>query len=88
MNRAAGIDLGTTFSSIATINDKGEPEIVPNAEGGHLTPSIVFFDGDVVVVGEIAKDNVEVHPEKVAMFVKREMGNHKWYFKYNNKRTH
>jgi len=83
--KAVGIDLGTTFSSIAIVN-KGVPEIIPSAEGTDLTPSVVFFDGDISVVGELAKENVEEFPEKVVMFIKREMGNPHWFYKYNKSR--
>ena len=81
LNKAVGIDLGTTFSCIAIINDEGLPEIIPNAEGNRLTPSVVFFDEGISVVGEIAKENAELHADKVVMFVKREMGNTNWHYK-------
>lgn len=83
---AVGIDLGTTFCSVSIINDDAEPEVVPNAEGSYLTPSVVFFDGDVSVIGELAKENAEEYPEKVVMFIKREMGNSAWFFKHKDKR--
>ena len=83
---AAGIDLGTTYSSLAIVNDHGEPEIITNAEGERLTPSAVFFDADGVVVGDIAKESAVVHPDDVALFTKREMGNPNWFYKYNGKR--
>ena len=83
---AVGIDLGTTYSSLSIVNDHGEPEIVTNAEGERLTPSAVFFDNDVVVVGEIAKESAVTSPDKVIVFSKREMGNPNWFFKYNGNR--
>ena len=49
-----GIDLGTTYSVIAYINDVGRPETIPNAEGDLLTPSVVLFDEDDVIVGREA----------------------------------
>lgn len=53
---AVGIDLGTTFSCIATFND-GEVEVVVNAEGSTITPSVLFVpeDGSDLVVGEFAR---------------------------------
>ena len=42
--RIVGIDLGTTFSSLAMLNAIGKPEIIPNADGYRLTPSAIFFD--------------------------------------------
>lgn len=41
-----GIDLGTTFSSLAVLGKEGEPDIVPDADGERITPSVVFFDPD------------------------------------------
>ena len=38
-----GIDLGTTFSGLAVLDEIGKPEIVPNADGERITPSIIFF---------------------------------------------
>ncbi len=70
-----GIDLGTTYSSVAVIDDQGNHRILPNAEGQYLTPSVVFFEeGGNIVVGEIAKDARADFPESVVEFVKRSMG--------------
>ena len=49
-----GIDLGTTFSVVARLDADGHPETLVNAEGDRLTPSVVLFDGDDVVVGKEA----------------------------------
>ena len=46
----AGIDLGTTFSVVAHLDDLGRPSAVSNSEGDVTTPSVVLFDGDEVVV--------------------------------------
>jgi len=55
MSNIVGIDLGTTFSGLAVLNSIGRPEIVPNADGERITPSVVFFtqeeDGKVLLVG-------------------------------------
>jgi len=51
---AVGIDLGTTFSVIAHLDGTGRPSTIPNAEGDLLTPSVVLFDGENVVVGKEA----------------------------------
>lgn len=83
---AAGIDLGTTYSSLAIVNKHGEPEIVPNAESERLTPSAVFFDEDTIIVGQTARDAAITDPDQVAMFVKRQMGNPHWHFTYDNQR--
>ncbi len=72
--KAVGIDLGTTFSVVAWVNDRGHTEIIRNAEGGILTPSIVLFEDTEVVVGKDARNALGVHPDRVAEFVKRDMG--------------
>ena len=46
MTTITGIDLGTTYSAIASLNGIGRPDIVPNAEGERITPSAIFFDQD------------------------------------------
>ncbi len=72
----AGIDLGTSFSAIAYINEKtNTAEIIPGPEQNRITPSVVLFeDNDTVIVGEIAKQNAVAEPGKVVEFVKRQMG--------------
>lgn len=77
---AIGIDLGTTYSSVAIVNDRGTAELVPNAESERLTPSAVFFDDDVIIVGQDAKDALAKYPDQVVMFVKRQMGNPNWHY--------
>ena len=51
---AVGIDLGTTFSAIAYLDDLGRPQTLINAEGDKLTPSAILFEGDEVIVGKEA----------------------------------
>ena len=69
-----GIDLGTTYSAIAWLNEHGQPEVLENEEGERTTPSVVLFDGDDIVVGRDAKDNLVAYPGQTAEFVKRFMG--------------
>jgi len=83
---AIGIDLGTTYSSVAIVNEKGTAEIVPNAESERLTPSAVFFDEDVIIVGQDAKDAQVKYPDQVVMFVKRQMGSSTWYYTYEGQK--
>jgi len=72
--RAVGIDLGTTNSAVAWVGPDGRTAMVPNAEGDLLTPSVVsFLDAEVVVGKEAHKASV-VEPERVAEWVKRDMG--------------
>ena len=73
MARAVGIDLGTTNSVIATL-DGGDPTIIPNAEGGRTTPSVVAFKDDEVLVGEVAKRQAITNPDGTIRSVKRHMG--------------
>lgn len=86
MRMAVGIDLGTTYSCVAMVNSQGEAEILPNAENDRLTPSAVFFDEDVIIVGQTAKDNATVYPEAVVQFVKREIGHDAWYHLQDDQR--
>ncbi|MBA2320431.1 MAG: Hsp70 family protein [Deltaproteobacteria bacterium] len=70
-----GIDLGTTFSAMALVNDFGKPEILTNGEGFPTTPSVVhFYDEDACVVGDEAVKMVVVDPGNVVRFIKRHMG--------------
>lgn len=80
MGKVVGIDLGTTFSVIAHINDHGQPEIIPNLESERITPSVVLFEDNLVTVGKIAKQNARAVPEQIVEFVKREMGKSKEEF--------
>ncbi len=74
MAKALGIDLGTTNSAMAIL-EGGEPTIVPNAEGGRVTPSVVAFSktGEVLV-GEVAKRQAITNPDRTIASIKREMG--------------
>lgn len=75
MGRIAGIDLGTTFSALAVLNESGRPETVPNSDGERITPSAVFFaEGGVVIVGEEAVNAISSEPLKGARWIKRYMG--------------
>ncbi len=75
-----GIDLGTTFSAMAFINEEAVPEIISNREGERITPSVVLFDGDSPMVGTIAKAAATTSPLNVVQFIKRQMGNKGWVF--------
>lgn len=70
-----GIDLGTTYSAVATLDEQGIPRLLPNAEGKYLTPSVILFEeGGNIVVGEIAKKARVDEPDRVVEFIKRSMG--------------
>ncbi len=70
-----GIDLGTTNSCIASVDDTGRPVILKSAVAEDTTPSVVYFESpDNVVVGRQAKDSALLAPEQVVELVKRQMG--------------
>jgi molecular chaperone DnaK len=74
MAKAVGIDLGTT-NSVVSVLEGGEPVVIPNAEGGRTTPSVVAFaKSGEVLVGEVAKRQAITNPERTIRSVKRHMG--------------
>ena len=75
MAKIIGIDLGTTNSCVAVM-EGGEAVVIPNAEGGRTTPSIVGFSktGERLV-GQVAKRQAVTNPENTVISIKREMGN-------------
>ena len=73
--KLVGIDLGTTFSAIATLDERGQAITLPNREGEMLTPSAVLIEEGGVVVGQAARDVALEMPGSVAMLTKRYMGN-------------
>ena len=82
--RIFGIDLGTTYSSIAYVDEYGKAVIIPNAENERVTPSVVFFDDDSIVIGDVAKESSKLYPNEVVSFVKRSMGEPNFIFLHNS----
>jgi molecular chaperone DnaK len=77
MGNIVGIDLGTTFSSLAMLNAIGKPEVLPNADGERLTPSAIYFDEDnagVIRVGVEAVNSRHLNPSRSVRWIKRHMG--------------
>ncbi len=72
--RAVGIDLGTTYSAVAHIDEAGRPTTIVNSEGDLVTPSAVLFDGQHVIVGKEAIKAVATDAENVADCSKRDLG--------------
>ena len=74
MGRIIGIDLGTTNSCVAVI-ENGQPVVIPNAEGARTTPSVIAFTakGDRLV-GQIAKRQAITNPTNTLYAVKRLIG--------------
>ena len=78
-----GIDLGTTYSCIARVDDTARAEVIKNNEGENITPSVVAFEGDNVIVGNDAKAEAVLNPETTAMLVKTLMGKTDFAINYN-----
>jgi molecular chaperone DnaK len=74
MAKVVGIDLGTT-NSVVAVMEGGEPMVIPNTEGSRLTPSVVAFTktGERLV-GQLAKRQAVVNPERTIASIKRKMG--------------
>ena len=73
--RVFGIDLGTTYSAIAYIDDMGLPQLIQNFDGAHTTPSVVYFEEDgSTTVGQQAKNEAAADPDNTVALIKRDMG--------------
>src|SRR3970282_661953 len=74
MAKVIGIDLGTT-NSVVAVMEAGEPVVIPNSEGGRLTPSVVAISktGERLV-GQVAKRQAVTNPENTIFSIKRFMG--------------
>ena len=74
MAKIIGIDLGTTNSCVAVV-ENGEPVVIPNAEGSRTTPSVVAFSKEGErIVGQVAKRQAITNPDRTVSSIKREMG--------------
>ncbi|HYL29342.1 MAG TPA: molecular chaperone DnaK [Gemmatimonadales bacterium] len=73
-SKIIGIDLGTT-NSVVAVMEGGDPVVIPNAEGGRTTPSVVAFtkDGERLV-GQVAKRQAVTNPKQTIFSIKRFMG--------------
>jgi len=73
-SKIIGIDLGTT-NSVVAVMEGGDPVVIPNAEGGRTTPSVVAFtkDGERLV-GQVAKRQAVTNPKQTIFSIKRLMG--------------
>ena len=80
-----GIDLGTTMSAIAKLNELGIPEIIPNNDGERIMPSVIKFSKNSLLIGEEAKNSAADEPERVAKEFKREMNNPDYRFSVDGK---
>jgi molecular chaperone DnaK len=74
MGRAVGIDLGTT-NSVVAVYEGGQPQVIPNAEGGRTTPSVVAFtDSGERLVGQLARRQAVLNPKGTISSAKRFIG--------------
>lgn len=88
MGIKVGIDLGTTFSAVAMMDEKkGQPVIIPNTLGERITPSVIqFTEDDEIIVGTEAKEAFEAGESGCASVFKRSMGSQDVYCSFNGKR--
>jgi len=85
LKRVYEIDLGTTYSAIAYVDEHGKAVVVPNQESERITPSVVLFDGKNIIVGNTAKESARVEPHRVVSRIKQHMGDPNFVFHYEGK---
>jgi molecular chaperone DnaK len=79
-NPVFGIDLGTTYTCIAYVDEFSRPTVVPNEAGDLTTPSFVRFDEESRIVGEEAKQGGLIFPDETVSLVKRHIGKDTFFF--------
>lgn len=85
METTIGIDLGTTFSVIAAVDNNGRAVVLKNSQGESLTPSVVWFGKSEPVVGSEAKEMQGLGEHNIAAFFKRNMGDPYFVLHFNGK---
>ena len=81
-----GIDLGTTYSCVAYIDEIGKPVVVQNSDSELTTPSVVYFENENnIIVGKEAKNVSKVYPERVVESIKRKMGDGSYSYSVDGK---
>jgi len=79
-----GIDLGTTYSCIAYVDETGRATVINNSEGTNTTPSVVnFASPNQVLVGQVAKETAVIEPDNTVSMVKTLMGRSDFAINYN-----
>lgn len=73
-SRSVGIDLGTTYSAVAYLNDKMIPMVAPVGDGSPVMPSAVFFDDEDVVVGQFALQQSKAMADRLVQYIKEQIG--------------
>ena len=81
-----GIDLGTTYSAIAQMDQNGSPICLQNKDGNSTTPSVVLFGENSVIVGPSAERMAHEDPANIVEAIKREMGNKNFVKMFRGKR--
>ncbi len=74
MGKVIGIDLGTTFSAVACLTEKGKPQIITDRHGNKTMPSIIAFGENGILTGQAASNKELTAPESVVKRIKRKMG--------------
>lgn len=80
-----GIDLGTTFSAIAKLNEIGQPEIIPNSDGDRITASAIFFDNQDLTVGSSAIHGAYLEHQNFIQHIKHHMEDADYRVEINGK---
>ena len=85
--QTVGIDLGTTYSSIAQLDDEGNPHLILNVDDKDITPSVVLLgDSERVVVGPSFDRIAEETPDRIVEAIKRERGNKDFHVVYQDRK--
>lgn len=80
VGKVFGIDLGTTYSVVAYVDETGRPTVCRNGVGAETTPSVVFFENATnIIVGETAKRSAMIQADRVVELIKRQMGRDERY---------
>lgn len=74
MERTIGIDLGTTFCAVASVDENGKPILLKNSQGEILTPSVICFEENNILIGAEAKEMQGFGEDNIVSFFKRSMG--------------
>lgn len=85
MRRAIGIDLGTTYSAVAYVNNAGKAEIIRNDFNRPITPSLIYFGTDGPVVGDEAKEQQKAGKAEIASFFKRNLDDVHFLLTFHNR---
>ncbi|WP_437203173.1 Hsp70 family protein [Planctomicrobium sp. SH664] len=85
--QTVGVDLGTTYSTIAQLNPQGEPIAIPNADGKTITPSVVILGEDGKIIVGPTRDRMALeNPRNIVEAIKRQMGNKDFFVVYQGKK--